>query len=469
VARLRETLKRVDEQLAGTLADFANTNDANRGLLLDFIMELYWLRSAELVSRHIDKDWERLSLGEAVGASACFPPVFPPMTEFGIYDDAHVARLGFTDGGVFDNMGVTALLDERCTHIIASDTSGLFHTQRSCSTTRLTLPQRIMSILMKDLGSWQRDILRERRRASRLITQVCEGHASVLPDLDPACANVVRDLEQELAEFHSIRELRGLAYFHIDSPPKAGGPSLPLPVERSLVASVRTDLDGFGDAEIAALANYGYVTADMYVRTYLADFCPTTDSKMWVEPALPKAMPGKDESRDIIKAGKSRFFRALQLGAPLSWLWTIASTAFAVWIVWRLKLGLGDAVSGVPDAVAWLTIWDGWMTVPIRWVIYSAILLIAFWIVSRRMRRHEPPTSAEQAQCFEDPKRRRRQRWLGRAGKVLRGYAGVLLFFFGWLPLILVGLLTVYSWINWTLFHWPFRWKTAAKAHWARS
>ena len=89
--------------------------------LADYLLELYWLRSAERMSNRIRENWNAIRVGHAIGASACFPPVFPPFLVYGLYDDLHVPRLGLTDGGVYDNMGVTALLDEDCTEIIASD------------------------------------------------------------------------------------------------------------------------------------------------------------------------------------------------------------------------------------------------------------------------------------------------------------------------------------------------------------
>ena len=44
----------------------------------------YLLRTAERMSNRFDKDWENLNISDAVGASACFPPVFPPFLLLGL-------------------------------------------------------------------------------------------------------------------------------------------------------------------------------------------------------------------------------------------------------------------------------------------------------------------------------------------------------------------------------------------------
>ncbi len=60
-------------------------------------------------------------LGHAVGASACVPGLFPPLSISGLYQDI---RVQLVDGGVFDNQGIESLQYEQCTHYIVSDASG---------------------------------------------------------------------------------------------------------------------------------------------------------------------------------------------------------------------------------------------------------------------------------------------------------------------------------------------------------
>ena len=61
-------------------------------------------------------------LGHAVAASACVPGLFPALKLPKLYERHPVVRL--VDGGVHDNQGIAALLDQECSVIIVSDASG---------------------------------------------------------------------------------------------------------------------------------------------------------------------------------------------------------------------------------------------------------------------------------------------------------------------------------------------------------
>lgn len=64
-------------------------------------------------------------LGNAVAASAGVPGLFPPMAVSGLYKDK---RVQLVDGGVYDNQGISGLLDPdpawQCSDFIISDASG---------------------------------------------------------------------------------------------------------------------------------------------------------------------------------------------------------------------------------------------------------------------------------------------------------------------------------------------------------
>ena len=332
-------------------------------LFLDFLIELYLLRTGERVSPGFAADWERLTVGDAVGASACFPPVFPPFVILGLYDDRHVSRLGLTDGGVYDNTGVMALLDEGCTSIIASDTGGVFRELAAAPRDHVGLSLRIPGILMRVTGGLQRLALRERRRVSRDALELGRG----LPDDTP---DAVR---RALGQLHADRELRTLAYFHMGAPPPvpASGPApLELPVDGRRLSRLRTDLDGFGEVEIAALVNHGYDTADRFVRRYFPEFrppapelaatgAPPSGSIAVPPPEPPKPPVGGARVERVLDAGAARFLRGVRVRAPI----TVAAVAVvAVAVLWSVVAGItiprwwaagGAAVGALGTAVAW--------------------------------------------------------------------------------------------------------------------
>ena len=346
-ALIAELTKEIDPDLWQGIVQRHLDQGDGRLLVAEFLIELYYLRTGQAISWGFGDDWRRLRAGNAMGASACFPPAFPPYLVYGIYDDLYVARLGLTDGGVYDNVGITALVDEGCNAIIASDTGGTFDTLHHSPTGRIGLALRVPSVLMRVLGGSQRAALRERRRVTRAIE-------SMLPE--PATGWSPE--QQALDSFRGSRRLDDLAYFHIASPRVAVPDGTPAPIPSTLdpdaVARLRTDLDAFGDAEIGALVNHGYDMADRYVRRYMT---AQGDAAAWAKapPVAPKPLPeSKERLDDILLAGRSLFFRALELRMVVSWSFTVAVVLGMVWLVARSRVSLAGAlrsVVGVPVSV----------------------------------------------------------------------------------------------------------------------
>lgn len=440
-----DTVGDLDEEMGQQLKAAATGNPPLCEQALDFVMELYYLRSAEAMSPRIRQDWDRLSLGEAVGASACFPPVFPPFRVLGFYDDLSVTRLGLTDGGVYDNLGVSTLLEERCSYIIASDTGGLFDIQRRASTGRLGMSGRIAGILMDDVGGLQRSELRERRRVSRAIDDV------------PARS-------EYLARLQAATGLAGLAYFHINSPPLPGSrldlPLGPRPAES--LARLRTDLDAFGEIEVAALVNHGYETADLYLRKYLGG-SPYADPAHW-QPAASPPIPllaSPSRIRRTLAAGRSRFFRALLLGAPVSWIVTLAAIGWIVWATWDIRLSVDDVIAWLSTTgLEWLDSlvpWFGpdWTYSPVG---VGAAILVAIGLVALATAIW-PRLIGRLGNRFP-----RATRKILFAVKWARSYAANLLWLLGGAPIFIAGIGAAIAWIAHLCYHLPFLSRTRNRA-----
>jgi hypothetical protein len=371
--------------------------------------------------------------------------VFPPIRILGFYDDLSVTRLGLTDGGVYDNLGVSTLLEERCSYIIASDTGGLFDIQRRASTGRLGMSGRIVGILMDDVGGLQRDALRERRRVSRAVDDV------------PART-------EYLARLQAAYGLAGLAYFHINSPPLPG--SLldlhlgPHPAES--LARLRTDLDAFGEIEVAALVNHGYETADLYLRKYLGG-SPYADPAHW-QPATSPPIPllaSPSRIQKTLSVGRLRAFRALRLWAPIPWIFTLGVPVFVVWKTWNVQLSLRDATSwlatkgigSLERIVPWFG--PGWTNHAVR---IGTVILVAItlgliagliWptLISHCRHRH--------------PRATRRVLF---AVKWAQSYAANLLWLIGGAPIWIAAFGAAIGWIAYLIYHVPFLGKTRNRA-----
>ena len=104
------------------------------------------------------------ALGKAVGASACVPALFPPVTMAGLYEGIDVELV---DGGVHDNQGIASLLDQDCTVVLVSDASGQMRDAEHPKRDLLGVASRSNSVLMARVRSAQITELASLRRSER--------------------------------------------------------------------------------------------------------------------------------------------------------------------------------------------------------------------------------------------------------------------------------------------------------------
>ncbi len=430
----------IDEDLAKKCQAGLASGKAVFDTILDFILEFYYIRSADAASKDIRKHYNELRVGEAVGASACFPPVFPPFIILGIYDDLHVARLGLTDGGVYDNVGITALVAENCNYIIASDTSGLFDIEKNSSTSRLGMIARIISVLMNNIASAQRKNLREKRRETFNMS-------------------LLKSAISPLLKLKKNYALDGLAFFHINSPsipePMPGEPMLDSKLDRKLLAEIRTDLDGFGDIEIAALVNHGYTTADMYIRKYLND-SPYVCPNKWKKPVqVPKDMShcSHNEIEKVLEVGHSRFFRSLKLCAPVSLLFALAVPVLSIVSTWKNQLSVKDIIEWIAhkalisiDSILPAAL-KGWTSYRVSLGMAAAVIavMIALLIFSK---------------CIYSPRKKVPSGILRRCITALkwgRAVSGNVLWPFNYMPVFIALAVSAFAFISHLVFYLPFK------------
>jgi len=356
--------------------------------LCRLILEVYKLRAAWMISPRASVEWDAMPLAQAVTASAAFPPVFPPYLLADFYDDRRVRTLGLTDGGVFDNMGTMALLDEQCNLIIASDPGGIFETEQlKASVGRLGLTTRLTAILSELPLNLFRHELRERAR----LTERLAG--------EPLGASA--------KEFLSLRALKVLINFRIDSgvpllrgrqmlEEQAPCERLPEPArtltqadwrERRLLARLRTDLDAFSDLEAEALIRQGYLQAEENLAPLREPGSPLSEHMGWrYGAAAPYEPPFRDAAamrrrERLLHAGQHRFLRLLAVGGT-GWRWSILGLAL-------LALLFGSSRDGwrmwVTDALlpwgqeAWQQAEPGVFSCLVQWTseLHSWTLLLA--------------------------------------------------------------------------------------------
>lgn len=413
--------------------------------LFDCVFEVYFCAGAVAVSPTIEAEWDALPLADAVAASAAFPPVFPPYPLREIYDDTHVEALSLTDGGPFDNLGVTALLDEHCNYVIASDTGAPFdNRQGKGAVGRIGMMRRLSEMLMYRPAQLYRHELHERRRMG-----------------DAAAADAGCGAPSALAQWAARRELRGLAAFRIGSPRLNG--DAPSAADPRLIANLRTDLDVFGDVEIKCLVNEGYVMADQYLRSGLKG--SPYEQAGWA-PATRVPFPLPPESRRvarILRVGRHRFFRALMLWAPLPSLVTVGAAAGLVAVVWREGWEWAHAYAALARSIDWGVanllsfpwVVEGIRQIRLKYVATAALLALVIWLAFREAYAKAWP--ATRCKLLRD--RAGLWRRLLNGWKRAKRFKGNLLWLFKFLPLAVFAVSAV-AWLSHALFAKPFQWKT---------
>lgn len=442
-----DALRSMDPERAERLeADFAQASGTGNAeppwcrQLLDWVFEVYFCRGAAAVSPTIEAEWDALPLADAVAASAAFPPVFPPYRLREIYDDLHVQVLSLTDGGPFDNLGVTALLDERCNYVIASDTGAPFESRQGrAAVGRLGMMRRLSEMLMHRPAQLYRHDLNERRRM---------GNA--------AAADAERGASSQLARFAASRELRGLAAFRIGSPRLD---SVATQVDPALIAAIRTDLDVFGDVEIKCLVNEGYAMADQYLRAGLKD-SPFASPEWAPAERMPFELAGTSAQVErVLKVGRHRFFRALMLWAPLSVVATLApasSLGVAAWLNdWEWTAACAAISRAAATLLAYDAVIDAIRQVRLKHVAAALVTALVAWLALRQACSAWPATRGTLLRDRTGFRRRLLTFW-----KNLKRYKGNLLWLFKLLPLAAVLAVSAAAWASHGLFAKPFQWKT---------
>jgi predicted acylesterase/phospholipase RssA len=190
---------------------------------------------------------KNIRLGYAVAASSCVPGLFEPLPLDGLYGDKKVLLV---DGGVHDNQGADALLEQGCNVLLMSDGSGQIDAQDQPSKGLLAVPLRANSILQARLRESQYQDLDARRRSGLL---------------------------QGMMFIHLKQCLESLPVDWIKCPdpsdPVKDNVMLPYGVHREVqkkLAAIRTDLDSFSDAEAYALMTSAYLMTEHALKDSLS-------------------------------------------------------------------------------------------------------------------------------------------------------------------------------------------------------
>jgi NTE family protein len=210
-----------------------------------------------------------LSLGEAAGASAAFPPVFPPPRirtsdyDFGkpIYNEEPLPRLKYvplSDGGIYDNLGVEVVQKptplpgetqrlEPSEFLVISDAG--YPAQYRFRNSGLPLLSEALLLYRVD------DIAREQVSAQRrrdLVAKFQDSHGSLKGVLITLGSSLERLGPDRLSEYSR----------HVPAKFQIPRPLL------ALIRSIRTQLDRFTEIECDALMYQAYTLTDAVLWAY---------------------------------------------------------------------------------------------------------------------------------------------------------------------------------------------------------
>lgn len=190
----------------------------------DTVHGVNWEFSRERVGSYASRHRKQTDceLSTAVVASTCFPPLFGPMTYNIPTKDGSNVRMMLSDGGVYDNLGLEPVLTDHKL-IFVSDGGSPF--SFSASSNPLSRYSRFFFVIMNQVAA-----LRKRQYFADLGDKLFDGSYVSID------SGLTKDADD-------------------DDKKRMNGYRASV---RRKIASIRTDLDRFSDAECRILENHGF-------------------------------------------------------------------------------------------------------------------------------------------------------------------------------------------------------------------
>lgn len=265
--------------------------------------------------------WRQFRLGDAVAASSCVPALFTPIVIPELFKGRTVRLV---DGGVHDNQGMRALLDQDCDVLVVSDASGQMDSLINPPHSEIGVALRTNTVLQARVRIAQHQELQARVRSGQLRNCVF--------------LHLRKDLERAVQSVSGPGNAQGV------EPELAPGDATGYGIERRVqmaLADLRTDLDSFTDREALSLMYSGYQMADKYVgESYGLD----ARREQWrfldvADAAAGKKLPADTKSSVLRTDGLLRHLRA---GSQLAFkVWHLHPALNAIRIAFLAAIGIG--------------------------------------------------------------------------------------------------------------------------------
>jgi hypothetical protein len=230
------------------------------------------------------------------------------------------------DGGVYDNQGVAALLEQDCNVLIVSDASGQMEALDHPSGSRIGVPLRSFSVSMSRVRQAQYRELAARRRTG-MLKGLMFLHLRKDLDADPLDWRECQDPNDASDDARPAVRRGVLTGFGIQK------------IVQRLLSAIRTDLDSFTEVEAFSLMTSGYRMAQSDFK-HLGGFThevPPQDGWRFlaIEPLL-KPGRGYDELLHQLTVGSMLFAKVWRMWWPLKILGgaLLAVITLAIILLW---------------------------------------------------------------------------------------------------------------------------------------
>jgi predicted acylesterase/phospholipase RssA len=289
---------------------------------VDSSYQLRRLRYAEAPDPH-----REVRLGYTVAASACVPGRTEPLSLAGLYPGIDVRLV---EGGVHDNQGISALLEQDCQVMLVSDATGPIESSDTPGIGKLDARRRA-NVMLRARALQQSTEQLEGRRRSGLLRGLMVLHLRKDLPVEPrdwvGCDDPMVLDERAPGE---VQDHRPTDY------------GIPIAVQRRL-AAMRTDTDAFNDTEAMVLMLSGYRMAEhafdqddaLKALTKGDAAAEAWDFLAW-QPML-DAYPSRKRVIDVLSVSAQRHFKTWLASAALRRAGTIAG---AVLLGLMLIIGL---------------------------------------------------------------------------------------------------------------------------------
>ncbi|MCK5729085.1 MAG: patatin-like phospholipase family protein [Methylococcales bacterium] len=307
------------------------------------------LRRARNGYKSMVKRQQRFPLGYAVAASASVPGLFAPLAIKGLYYDRDKKESVLpllVDGGVFDNQGTEALLDNNCTQFVISDASGQMGIENQIDSSAISSFLRVS------------EILQDRARSEVLLHLI----EKIRDDSKIAFMDLRKGLS--IREISWINEDNKPAERDKITPPKTESFGVSPKVQEKL-ARMRTDLDAFTEVEAYSLMRDGYLMSAKDLKIFSTDENKKKIDAQhewrfnkvayWMENPTPQYLKQLD-------IAQLTFGKVLKVFA---WLWIpiIFAIAWLMYQCWPFLMNI--ATSSIP--------------------VYPLAILLSLWVIDKLM------------------------------------------------------------------------------------